>query len=134
MTHTENNGSTLPVDCKFDLGVSRLYRKNHAGREHLYVFYSALDGSQYRPLYRLTKRHVRTGDRVLDWGVGSGHFSLFLRSLPVETHGFSLDDRLSVDLQNDVDYQFKTGDDPVLLPIRTNISMRPSPSGAGACP
>jgi SAM-dependent methyltransferase len=47
---------------------------------------------QYRLPYEKTKAHVRAGDRVLDWGCGTGHFSLLLEALGATVTGFSFDE------------------------------------------
>ncbi len=47
--------------------------------------------SQYRTPYMLTEQHVAKGDRVLDWGCGNGHFSLFLDSLGASVTGYSFE-------------------------------------------
>jgi SAM-dependent methyltransferase len=53
-------------------------------------FKSLLTGTQYLPLYRLTRRYARPGMAVLDWGSGNGHFSYFLMELGLDVTAFNL--------------------------------------------
>ena len=46
---------------------------------------------QYRFLYELLHKYVLPGVKVLDWGVGNGHFSFFLVRAGYKTYGFSLE-------------------------------------------
>lgn len=41
-------------------------------------FLSRVAAHQYDPLHAALERHVPAGARVLDWGAGCGHFSLYL--------------------------------------------------------
>jgi SAM-dependent methyltransferase len=43
---------------------------------------------QYQTVYEQTRKHLGSAKRVLDWGCGNGHFSLFLQDEPVETVGY----------------------------------------------
>ena len=45
--------------------------------------------AQYRIPYAIAARVIRSGDRVLDWGCGNGHFSLLLESLGARVTGYS---------------------------------------------
>jgi SAM-dependent methyltransferase len=54
-------------------------------------FQSLLSGSQYLPLYQLTRRYARPGMTVLDWGSGNGHFSYFLMEIGLDVTGFNLE-------------------------------------------
>jgi len=54
-------------------------------------FNSLVTGAQYLPLYKLTRRFTKTGQSVLDWGCGNGHFSYFLLHQGLNVQGFSLD-------------------------------------------
>lgn len=74
--------------------------------------------AQYRTPYAITKRHVRAGDRVLDWGCGNGHFSFFLRSLGARVTGFSLETPPS-SMAGSSEFEFVQGrfSDPRTLPF-----------------
>ncbi len=87
-------------------------------------FENLITGAQYLPIYRLTRRHVQPGQRVLDWGCGNGHFSYFLLRQGLEVQGFSLDpgsNRLASYLEDRFGdaYAMTEGDqvDPVTLPF-----------------
>lgn len=72
---------------------------------------------QYAPAYRWILRNVPKGSRVLDWGCGNGHFSIFLREAGyvVTSYGFQTPELLAV-----VDAQlngYVAADDPVYLPF-----------------
>lgn len=53
---------------------------------------SLVSAHQYFPLYKLFKKYVPKGSKVLDWGTGIGHFSYFLCRADYRTIGFSLED------------------------------------------
>lgn len=54
-------------------------------------FRSLTSAWQYAPAYRLVRRWLPEGARVLDWGAGSGHFSIFLCRAGYRTVGYSLE-------------------------------------------
>ena len=56
-------------------------------------FDNIITHTQYATPYELATQAVRAGDRVLDWGCGNGHFSLFLELLGAQVTGFSFDPR-----------------------------------------
>ncbi|MBI5711623.1 MAG: class I SAM-dependent methyltransferase [Candidatus Eisenbacteria bacterium] len=60
------------------------------GVPELPQFHSLAGARQYRHLYRMVRRHVPAGARVLDWGTGSGHFSYFLTRAGYRATGFSI--------------------------------------------
>ena len=47
--------------------------------------------AQYRLPYSITAETLRSGDHVLDWGCGNGHFSLFLESIGMRVTGYSFE-------------------------------------------
>jgi SAM-dependent methyltransferase len=63
--------------------------QHQAGTE-LIAFRSLVGAHQYRDLYALFCRYVPAGARVLDWGVGNGHFSYYLVRHGYQATGFSL--------------------------------------------
>jgi glycosyltransferase involved in cell wall biosynthesis/SAM-dependent methyltransferase len=86
-------------------------------------FGNPITGAQYLPVYRLFRRYLRRGMRVLDWGCGNGHFSYFLLRSGLEVEGFNLDiqgNPLGDHLRQRFGqrYAMTTGDsdDPVTLP------------------
>ena len=48
--------------------------------------------AQYRVPYELAARYVSTGEHVLDWGCGNGHFSMFLKLIGARVTGYSFED------------------------------------------
>lgn len=78
---------------------------------------------QYRFLYELFHKYVPQGVKVLDWGVGKGHFSYFLVRAGYNAYGFSLEDGFpkGVDLA-EAPYHFVLGsiNDPIQLPFADN--------------
>ena len=89
----------------------------------LHQFENRISASQYSLLYRLTKRFLPSWSRVLDWGCGNGHFSLFLLRSGYETSVFSLDNRPPVLIQHGQGLRaFVQGDkqDPISIPFPEN--------------
>ena len=74
--------------------------------------------AQYAIPYAVTARHVRTGDAVLDWGCGNGHFSLFLETLGATVTGFSFEPEPAL-LAQSPRFTFVSGreEDPRTLPF-----------------
>lgn len=100
--------------------MSELSRRAPRDRGIAPAFGSLAAGYQYRPMYRMTRRRVAPGSRVLDWGTGSGHFSFFLREAGYEPTGFQHDGGLQAAEWLGNPYQsFVEGDlaDPVTLPF-----------------
>jgi hypothetical protein len=56
----------------------------------LLPFKSLVSAYQYILLYRVFNKYVPIGVKVLDWGVGNGHFSYFLVKAGYKTFGYSL--------------------------------------------
>jgi ubiquinone/menaquinone biosynthesis C-methylase UbiE len=54
-------------------------------------FRSLASAHQYRHLYRMTRRHLRSGAQVLDWGTGNGHFAYFLTRTGRHPTGYTLE-------------------------------------------
>jgi SAM-dependent methyltransferase len=82
-------------------------------------FRSRLGAHQYVRLYRLVRRHVRSGAEVLDWGAGNGHFSFFLSRAGYRATGYSFEPPTFLDRLDDASYEFVAGipGDPVTIPF-----------------
>ena len=83
-------------------------------------FGSLASAYQYRLLYRLWRRYVSPGARVLDWGAGNGHFSYFLARAGFKATGFAFTPvPLEARLPADARYRFVLGseNEPVRLPF-----------------
>lgn len=85
----------------------------------LIQFRSRVGAHQYRRLYALCRRYVPLGAQVLDWGVGSGHFSYYLVQRGYQTTGFALTANPCGQCFPPDTYYFVQGDphDPVHLPF-----------------
>lgn len=101
--------------------VIRLLRDAHHNlRPDWYNFDTITAGAQYRILHRLCRKWIPAGGRVLDWGPGTGHASIYLTRSGFDVTGFSLKEAFSYrDLLGDASYRFIAGDasEPVLLPF-----------------
>lgn len=86
--------------------------------DQLVALGSLVGAHQYRTLYRLCRKHLPEGSRVLDWGAGNGHFSYFLQRSGYRAEGYSLLDARFLEWLPDPTYTFTLGDarDPVTLP------------------
>jgi SAM-dependent methyltransferase len=86
--------------------------------DFLLQFGSLLSAHQYLALYRLFRKYVPEGARVLDWGAGNGHFSYYLQRSGYRASGYSLLDGAFLRWLPDPEYPFLRGDaqEPVLLP------------------
>jgi SAM-dependent methyltransferase len=58
-----------------------------------YQFTGPLSGSQYLGAYELVSRLLPKAGAALDWGTGSGHFSLFLLENGFHVTGFTIEDQ-----------------------------------------
>jgi SAM-dependent methyltransferase len=74
--------------------------------------------AQYTVPYEVTRRHVRPGDSVLDWGCGNGHYSLLLETLGAKVTGFSFEPRPEL-MARSREFTFVAGreDEPRTLPF-----------------
>jgi SAM-dependent methyltransferase len=83
----------------------------------LLQFRSLVTAAQYRRLYRLARKYVAPGARVLDWGCGNGHFSYALGRLGYDVEGFAFED-FALRPHLGPGYRFALGDpdEPVRLP------------------
>jgi len=72
---------------------------------------------QYAPAYRWVLTNIPPGARVLDWGCGNGHFSIFLREAgyAVTSYGFQPPELLALVSPSLAEYV--AGIDPVRLPF-----------------
>jgi SAM-dependent methyltransferase len=86
----------------------------------LIQFQSLVSAYQYRLLYYLFRKYVQKGTKVLDWGVGNGHFSYFLTRAGYNAFGYSLGDFPIVMDLADTSYYFVQGrpEDPKRLPFK----------------
>jgi SAM-dependent methyltransferase len=100
--------------------VLRLLRDaHHEGRPSWPNFDTITTGAQYRILHRLCRQWIPGGGRVLDWGAGTGHASIWLSRAGFEATGYSLDAFSFQDLLGDRPYRFVAANssEPVLLPF-----------------
>jgi SAM-dependent methyltransferase len=74
--------------------------------------------AQYAVPYAVTRRAITSGDRVLDWGCGNGHFSFFLASLGARITGYSFEPKPLV-MEGSPCFEFVQGSeaDPKSLPF-----------------
>jgi SAM-dependent methyltransferase len=88
-------------------------------RQDLLPFRSLVSAHQYRRLYTLLRRYVPSGALVLDWGLGSGHFSYYLVQSGYRVTGFSLTTCAVPEWLPQETYCLVQGDpgEPVLLPF-----------------
>ncbi|HET9252665.1 MAG TPA: methyltransferase domain-containing protein [Candidatus Eisenbacteria bacterium] len=102
-----------------DAILAELVRRSIDHPEDQLVALGSLVGArQYRMLYRLCRKYLPEGSRVLDWGAGNGHFSYFLQRSGYRAEGFSLLEPRFTRWLPDPSYAFTQGDprDPVTLP------------------
>lgn len=92
----------------------------HHQDKSLLQFKSLISASQYIRLYSFSKKYLKPGDAVLDWGVGNGHFSYFLLRSGFRTTGFSLGElpQICAPFVQE-SYEYRKGDkaDPVHIPF-----------------
>jgi ubiquinone/menaquinone biosynthesis C-methylase UbiE len=72
---------------------------------------------QERLTYRKAMEYLRPGMRVLDWGAGNGHFSVFLARNGFGTDAYMIDDPPALLRQAGI--RFTKGADPKLLPYHS---------------
>jgi ubiquinone/menaquinone biosynthesis C-methylase UbiE len=90
-----------------------------------YQFKNRISSSQYLLAYQLVLQYAPTHALILDWGTGSGHFSLFLLEEQFKVTGFSIQDNchLSKYLTDKFHDQYKLIIDPESIkkiPFKTN--------------
>ena len=92
--------------------------RGRGGIETIPQFDNIATQAQYRIPYEITRRYVHAGDRVLEWGCGNGHFSLFLESLGANVTGYSFEPPPRV-MERAAQFEFVPGTDgdPRLLPF-----------------
>jgi SAM-dependent methyltransferase len=98
--------------------IRELYERAQ-GTDRLPQFLSIASGHQYRRLHRWTEEFVPAGSRVLDWGAGNGHYSVFLVRAGYRATGYSFEGFDFVDLFREGEYTAVAGDpsSPVALPF-----------------
>jgi SAM-dependent methyltransferase len=67
-------------------------RAGSAGRDELLAFRTRVSARQYLPVYDLARAWIPAGSRVLDWGAGSGHFTVFLARAGFRPTAFSFEE------------------------------------------
>ena len=82
-------------------------------------FRSLASAHQYRHLYRMSRRHLRPGAEVLDWGTGNGHFAYFLTRTGQRVTGYTMEGASYAGWLGDPYERFVTAPDsePVRLPF-----------------
>jgi SAM-dependent methyltransferase len=95
-----------------------LSRSGRARKRPRAKFTSYAGAHQYLKLYRLIRRFVPSGARVLDWGAAGGHFSYFLARAGYRAAGYSFHPFEFQSWLDDPDYEFTSGSEaePVKLP------------------
>jgi SAM-dependent methyltransferase len=99
--------------------LDALVELNRSGRTRpLAKFKSVAGAHQYLKVYRLVRRFVPAGARVLDWGAAGGHFSYFLARAGYRAAGYSFHPFEFATWLDDPDYEFTAGSpaEPVKLP------------------
>lgn len=64
---------------------------NDLKKLNIYHFGSYLSASQYLLAYELVNKYLKPNSKALDWGTGSGHFSLFLLKQGYEVDAFTIE-------------------------------------------
>ncbi len=112
----------ITSDCKKEISILnklvRLATKYPDGE--LLPFKSLVSAYQYILLYRVFNKYVPIGVKVLDWGVGNGHFSYFLVKAGYKAFGYSLNSfPVGVELTEEK-YHFVQGNhsDPINIPFK----------------
>lgn len=100
-----------------------VYRLNSVARsrdvaDSIVQFENVATQAQYRLPYEIAGRYVKSGAKVLDWGCGNGHFSLFLESLGAVVTGYSYEPPPRA-MARSTTFQFVPGvaDSPAALPF-----------------
>jgi len=100
--------------------VIRLLRNAHRGGRPCWPnFDTVTSGAQYRVLHRLCREWLPHEARVLDWGAGTGHASVYLSRAGFSVTGYSLEEFFYRDFIGEQPYRFVAADpnEPVLLPF-----------------
>ncbi len=115
-------GSALrPEAVPNDAILREIIARAVRGVPELPQFHSLAGARQYRRLYRMVRRHVPAGARVLDWGTGSGHFSYFLTRAGYRATGYSIEGVSHAAWLGEPYERFVGGStgDPVTLPFES---------------
>lgn len=99
--------------------VQMLRDAHHQGRPSWPNFDTITTGAQYRVLHRLCQDWIPPGGRVLDWGAGNGHASIYLSRAGFTATGYSLEAFSYQDLLGSSAYRFVAADPnaPASLPF-----------------
>lgn len=92
--------------------------KARGAAESVLQFENICTHAQYVLAYELTRQTIRSGDHVLDWGCGNGHFSFFLTQLGASVTGYSFEPAPRIMAESDR-FSFVAGSaaDPRSLPF-----------------
>ena len=106
---------------KFGVRLLERYRTCQE-RDGSQAFDSLVSIRQYYRLYALLEKYGRNGGEMLDWGCGSGHFSLYLSSNSYVTHSFGFSYPALIDEEiksGTISFRAGLSTEPVRLPYES---------------
>lgn len=107
---------------KFGVQLLERYRTCRE-RDGSQAFDSLVGIRQYYRLYALLEKYGKTGGSMLDWGCGSGHFSLYLACNSYVTHSFGFSYPALIDDEirsGTICFRAGSSMEPVHLPYETD--------------